>query len=146
MESSTLWWIAAGVLVAAELASGTFYLLMLALGMAGGAIAAHMGMGTNAQIAAAAVLGGGAVAIWYFVRKQQPPGGPASANRDINLDIGGTIHVDGWNADRTASVTYRGAQWTAELAAQAPASAGGHRIVEVVGSKLVVVPINLSQP
>jgi membrane protein implicated in regulation of membrane protease activity len=105
-----------------------------------------MGMGTNAQMAAAAVLGGGAVAVWYFVRKQQPPGGPAPANRDINLDIGGTIHVDAWNADRTASVTYRGAQWTAELDAQAPVSSGGHRIVEVVGSKLVVVPIKLSQP
>ena len=146
MESSTLWWIAAGVLVAAELASGTFYLLLLALGMAGGAVAAHMGMGTNAQMAAAAVLGGGAVAVWYFVRKKQPAGGPASANRDINLDIGGAVHVDAWNADRTASVTYRGAQWTAELAQQAPAAAGGHRIVEVIGSRLVVVPISLNQP
>lgn len=145
MESSTLWWIAAGVLVAAELASGTFYLLMLALGMVGGAIAAHLGMETNAQMAAAAVLGGGAVAIWYFIRRRQPADGPASANRDINLDIGSMIHVETWNADRTASVTYRGAQWTAELAAQAPAAAGGHRIVEVVGSRLVVMPINPNQ-
>lgn len=145
MDSSTLWWIAAGVLVAAELASGTFYLLMLALGMAGGAIAAHMGAGTNAQMAAAAVLGGGAVAVWYFIRRRQPPDGPASANRDINLDIGGTIQVEAWSVDRTASVSYRGAQWTAELAAQAPAAAGGHRIVEVVGSRLIVVPINLNQ-
>ncbi len=145
MESSTLWWIATGVLVAAELASGTFYLLMLALGMAGGAIAAHVGMGTNGQMAAAAALGGGAVAIWYFVRKRQPPGGPASANRDINLDIGGAVHVDAWNADRTASVTYRGTQWTAELAPQATASAGGHRIVEVVGSRLIVVPSGVNQ-
>ena len=145
MESSTLWWIAAGVLVAAELASGTFYLLLLALGMAGGAIAAHVGMETNAQMAAAAALGGGAVAVWYFVRKKQPADGPASANRDINLDIGGAVHVDAWNADRTASVTYRGTQWTAELAAQAPAAAGGHRIVEVVGSRLIVVPSGVNQ-
>lgn len=27
---STLWWLAAGILVAAELVTGTFYLLMLA--------------------------------------------------------------------------------------------------------------------
>ena len=33
---ATWWWIAAGVLVAAELASGTFYLLMLALGAGAG--------------------------------------------------------------------------------------------------------------
>ena len=31
-SASTVWWLAAGVLVAAELATGTFYLLMLALG------------------------------------------------------------------------------------------------------------------
>ena len=29
---ATVWWIAAGVLIAAELATGTFYLLMLAVG------------------------------------------------------------------------------------------------------------------
>ena len=33
-SASTGWWLAAGVLVAAELATGTFYLLMLALGAA----------------------------------------------------------------------------------------------------------------
>ena len=36
-SASTGWWLAAGVLVAAELATGTFYLLMLALGAAAGA-------------------------------------------------------------------------------------------------------------
>ena len=33
-SSATVWWVAAGVLVAAELATGTFYLLMLAIGTA----------------------------------------------------------------------------------------------------------------
>ena len=32
MEQSTLWWLAAGIVVAAELLTGSFYLLMLALG------------------------------------------------------------------------------------------------------------------
>ena len=32
LSSPTLWWLLAGALVAAELATGTFYLLMLALG------------------------------------------------------------------------------------------------------------------
>ena len=31
---ATWWWVATGVLVAAELATGTFYLLMLAIGTA----------------------------------------------------------------------------------------------------------------
>ena len=42
-NASTGWWLAAGVLVVAELATGTFYLLMLALGLAAGALAAHAG-------------------------------------------------------------------------------------------------------
>jgi membrane protein implicated in regulation of membrane protease activity len=141
MEDSTLWWIVAGIAVATELATGTFYLLMLALGLAGGAIAAHLGASSTMQMIVAALLGGGAVAIWYLVRSSQPPSGPSSANRDINLDIGGTIHVDVWKEDRTASVKYRGAEWVAELAPGAPSMPGGHRIVEVVGSRLIVSPI-----
>ena len=35
MEQSTLWWLMAGAAVIAELLTGTFYLLMLALGLAG---------------------------------------------------------------------------------------------------------------
>ncbi len=141
MEDSTIWWIVAGIAVATELATGTFYLLMLALGLVGGAVAAHLGADTTVQMAVAAALGGGAVAIWYLVRGKRPPGGPSSANRDIHLDIGGTIQVDVWNADRTASVKYRGAEWVAELAPDAPSMPGQHRIVEVVGSKFIVRPI-----
>ena len=38
----TGWWIAVGLLVAAEMFTGTFYLLMLAIGMTAGAVAAHL--------------------------------------------------------------------------------------------------------
>jgi hypothetical protein len=47
-------------LVAAELATGTFYLLMLALGCAAGALAAHAGVGPRPQVVVAALVGGGA--------------------------------------------------------------------------------------
>jgi hypothetical protein len=43
LSASTLWWLATGALVVLELTSGTFYLLMLALGAAAGALAAHLG-------------------------------------------------------------------------------------------------------
>ena len=33
MEESTIWWLLAGGLVVAELLTGTFYLLMLAVGV-----------------------------------------------------------------------------------------------------------------
>jgi membrane protein implicated in regulation of membrane protease activity len=39
-QASTLWWVLAGALVIAELLTGTFYLLMLALGSVAAAVAA----------------------------------------------------------------------------------------------------------
>ena len=41
MADSTLWWLLAGAAVAVELLTGTFYLLMFAIGLAAAAIAAH---------------------------------------------------------------------------------------------------------
>ena len=42
MEESTIWWLLAGVAVVTELLTGTFYLLMLAVGLAAAALAAHL--------------------------------------------------------------------------------------------------------
>lgn len=138
MAESTLWWLLAGGLVALELLSGTFYLLMLSLGVAGAAIAAHLGASVTVQLVVAAVLGGGFVVAWRSVKKRQPPTLPAGANRDVNLDIGETLHIDAWNEDGTSTAHYRGANWSVELRTGAASSAGLHRIVEVVGSRLVV--------
>ena len=38
MDHSTAWWLLVGLLVIAELLTGTFYLLMLALGAIAGAL------------------------------------------------------------------------------------------------------------
>ena len=43
MEESTIWWLLAGGLVVAELLTGTFYLLMLAVGVGAAGIAAGGG-------------------------------------------------------------------------------------------------------
>ena len=107
-SAPTLWWLAAGALVAAELATGTFYLLMLALGLAAAAIASHLGLALTGQIVAAALVGGGATAAWHWHRFRQPTSAPARENRDVNLDIGERINVAEWAADRTARVPYRG--------------------------------------
>ena len=62
----------------------------------------------------------------------------ARENRDVNLDIGEKVFVDAWNPDGTASVRYRGAQWTVMLRAGNAPSTGEYRVAEVVGSRLVV--------
>ncbi len=138
MAESTLWWLVAGVAVAAELLTGTFYLLMLAIGLVAGAIAAHLGLSLPVQLVVAAAVGSGTVAGWHMARNRHPKGLPASANSDVNQDIGATVQIDGWNADGTATVKYRGASWTVVPAAGLVPSTGAHRVKEVVGSRFVV--------
>jgi membrane protein implicated in regulation of membrane protease activity len=139
-SASTLWWVAAGAVVVAELASGTFYLLMFALGLAAAALAAHLGASISAQIVTAAVLGGGATALWHWHRARQPKSMPASQNRDVNLDIGETVQVAAWSAQRTAQVHYRGSMWSARLQPGASAVSGDHTVTAVEGNWLVLTP------
>ncbi len=140
LSAATIWWVAAGIVVAAELATGTFYLLMMALGLACGAIAAHLGLSESAQVACAAIVGGGATAIWHWQRSRLPKKPPAHEDRGVNLDIGERVHVDDWAADGTARVTYRGSGWPARLAAGAVARPGEYDIVAVEGNWLVLAP------
>jgi len=138
MADSTIWWLFAGTAIGIELVTGTFYLLMLALGLSAAAISAHMGASSTLQIVLAAVLGSGSVLAWRRYKQSQPPSAPASANHDVNMDVGETVQVASWNPDGTSAVKYRGANWAVSSASEAPLVAGPHRIVEVVGSRLVV--------
>ncbi len=140
MTESTIWWVIAGVAVAIELVTGTFYLLMFSIGMAAGAVAAHLGAGTTVQLLVAAVVGAGTVGAWHLYRSKHPKDAPAHANRDVNLDIGETVQVDSWTAEGTATVRYRGAAWTV-LPATSERATGPHRVREVTGNRLVVEKI-----
>ena len=140
LSSATWWWVAAGIAVAAELATGTFYLLMIALGLAAGAVAAHLGLGDTAQVVVAALAAAVATGAWHLKRARHPQSAPAAQNRDVNLDIGEPVRVDAWNADGTARVQYRGTQWTARLAPGAAPAAGEHTVSAVEGNWLVLLP------
>ncbi len=135
---ATMWWVAAGVLVAVELASGTFYLLMLAVGAAAGALAAHLGVGQTGQVLTAAVVGGAAVVGWHLKRSRMPAAEPAASNPDVNLDIGQSVQVETWTPDGLAKVQYRGAAWQARFIGSAPAQSGRHVIRAVEGSCLLL--------
>ena len=140
LSASTFWWVAAGVAVAVELATGTFYLLMIALGLAGAGVVAMFGLGLTAQIVSAALVGGGATALWHRRRFNQPLSAPARENRDVNLDIGERVNVRAWNTEGTAQVQYRGSTWTARLAPGAVAASGEHLVSAVEGNWLVLTP------
>ena len=140
LSAPYLWWLAFGTLVAAELATGTFYLLMLSVGCAAGAVAAHIALPQTAQIVAAAVVGIAATVAWHFRRMRAPRAAPAESNRDVNLDIGQTLKVAHWAADGSARVHYRGALWTVHYAGPGTPAPGEHVVVAVQGSALRVAP------
>ena len=141
MDESTIWWLLAGAAVALELVTGTFFLLMLALGLSAGALAAHAGADLRLQLVAAALVGGGAVVLWQRWRRQHPRAPRASENRDVNLDIGETVHVSDWQPDGSARVKYRGAEWTVALHSPQPdPTPGAYRVVAVQGNRLIVSP------
>jgi len=138
MENSTFWWLAAGGLIAIELVTGTFYLLMISTGLLAAALAAHAQLDVLWQWVIAAAVGGGSVLVWRRYKKSQPALAPASANPDVNMDVGETVHVASFRADGSCSVAYRGTHWDAALApAQRPVP-GRFVIVEVVGSRLIL--------
>lgn len=139
MNQTSFWWLACGALVALELATGTFYLLMLAIGAAAAALAAQLGFGVVAQMVSAAVVGGCAVVLWHRRRDRsglaQPP---AQANPDVNLDIGQPVHVEQWDAEGLATVRHRGAAWQARYAGAGTPAPGRYQIRAIEGSCLLL--------
>jgi membrane protein implicated in regulation of membrane protease activity len=131
------WLVLAGALVILEMFTGTFYLLMIAIGLAVGGAAALLGASLPVQTVAAAVVG--VIATFVLRRSRFGSAAATEAARDpsVNMDIGQSVAVPGWS-DGAARVMYRGAQWDLELAPGARAESGNFKIVEVRGSRLVV--------
>jgi membrane protein implicated in regulation of membrane protease activity len=141
MALSTVWWLITGALIAVELITGTFYLLMLSLGAAAAALAAHGGMALTWQLVIGAVVGALAVTLWHLKNGRPQPQSEGSRDPNMHLDLGETVQVTEWDAQGLAQVKHRGAQWTALLAAGQTPTTGAHRIVEMQGSRLVIEKI-----
>ena len=145
MADWIMWLVAAGVLVALELFSGTFYLLMMALGALAGALVAALRIDLPGQMLAAALVAVAATVLLRRRRRNGPAKVAAARDPNVNQDIGQPVQVPHWDG-RTARVMYRGALWDVELegAAEgepAPGMAPGpgtYRITEVRGSRLIV--------
>ncbi len=139
MSNATMWWVLSGVLVALELVTGTFYLLMLGLGSVAAALTAMVGYGLNTQLVSAAIVGGlGAVLLGQWRKRQTTT--PQEA-LDQHLDLGATVMVEAWDTQGTAQVKHRGAAWTAVLAPGQSATPGTHRIQAMSGNRLVLEKI-----
>lgn len=147
MADWMIWFAVACVLVVLEMATGTFYLLMIAIGVAAGGVVALLDMpGTTQCLVAAAVA---AVATYALRRSKlgRPEHIDAARDPGINLDIGQALEVgewrslpgDGTTTVATTRVMYRGALWDAELASGGTAVPGLFMIQEVQGNRLVLI-------
>ena len=134
MAAWIVWLALAGILVILEMFSGTFYLLMIALGMVAGALAAWLNLSAEVQILLAALVGAMAA---LALRRRRPRGTDAARDPNINLDIGQSLHISHWHQG-TARAMYRGALWDVELAHGAHPRTGQFVIREVRGSRLIV--------
>jgi membrane protein implicated in regulation of membrane protease activity len=133
MSAYWMWWIVAAGLIAAELLTGTFYLLVIGIAVACGGIAAWLGWSEPYQWIAASVLGIiGVVSLqrWRRGRGRSPDHPP--------LDVGQMVRVQKWGPDRTARVTYRGSTWDAELATPDTQQAETMYIAATRGSVLIL--------
>jgi membrane protein implicated in regulation of membrane protease activity len=138
------WWLLALALGIVEMLTGTFYLLVLAIGCAAGGVAAWLGVPTVWQLVVAALLsvvGWGLLHRWHPIRRRA---GEATSDRDVLLDIGERVTVLAWDEQGRAQVSYRGANWAAELhpvAAGHQPVAGQYEIRGIVGNRLQLAPI-----
>lgn len=137
MEAYWIWWLAAVVLVIAEMLSGTFYLIAVAFGLAAAGLVAYLGVAWFGQATVAAALCSVSVGGIYFWKHNQAK---SHGQSNLEYDIGQTVHIVHWSDQRHARVSYRGAEWDAELAGQATADMARQtwRIKDIVGSRLII--------
>lgn len=133
MAGYWIWWIVAAALVAAELLTLTFYLLVVGIAAAFGGGVAWLGGAVEWQWLTASVLGiGGVIALerWKRGRGRSPDQPP--------LDVGQMVRVESWGPANTARVTYRGTTWDAELASPDTTHAETMYITATRGSVLIL--------
>ena len=134
MEIYVYWVLLALVLLALEMMTGTFYLLVVAAAMAVGGLVALLGMSIEWQLALGAVTGIAGTAVLRRWKKRVQPRDASNAS----LDIGQTVRVIKWNDNGTARVFYRGAEWDAETESADTPRDETLYIAAVRGSSLVL--------
>jgi membrane protein implicated in regulation of membrane protease activity len=139
MNSTIIWFVVAFGLLVAELLTGTFYLLVIALALACAGIASWLGVPAALQFVVAAAIGLGG-SMWLRTTRFGRRLHERSDDRVQNMDIGQSLRVDHWTAARTARASYRGAVWDVELAPGEQPASGEFVIREIHANRLIVAP------
>lgn len=142
MTDWIVWLALAGIVVICELFTGTFYLLMISIGLLAGGLAAFVGFNLELQLIVAAVVG---IAATYALRHSKYGKlhrTDSARDPNVNLDIGQTLYIKDWISNvgeaSTARTMYRGAMWDVELAHGSTAQPGTYIIKEIRASRLIV--------
>ena len=134
MDSYIVWFVVAFGLLVAELLTGTFYLLVIAIALAAAGFAALAGAPSALQFIVAAAIGLGG-SIWLrstrFGKRLHERGEDLIQNMDIGQH---------WTPARTARASYRGAVWDVELAPGEQPAGGEFVIREIHANRLIVAP------
>jgi len=138
MEEHWIWFIASLVTLIAELFTGTFYMLVIAVALGAGGITAWLSGSFAMQFLVAAIVGFlGALMLRksrFGLSTRLDPATDAS----VNMDIGNRLTVENWDHAGHARVMYRGALWDVVLEQGAHRTPGVFVIKEIRGSTLVV--------
>lgn len=137
--STYTWLVVAGMLLIAELLTGTFYLLMLALAALLSWVA--FGLGTNflVQTLVFFISAGVLVTLVYHRRARSANGTSEYSTVADQLDAGEIVSVYEW-LNGVGIAHYRGAQWAVvlDIADNQPLLDGAYRIVRLDGTRLRV--------
>ena len=119
METWLIWLVVGFGLVILELITGTFYLLVVAVGFFAAAVCAWLDANFIVQAIVGSVIalvGGWLVHHWHEAQRMK------DAGKSNLLDRGQAVVLEGWSNESAgiARVRYRGASWDARVPADAP--------------------------
>lgn len=138
-----IWFALAGLSLILEALSGTFYLLLVALGLFAAGLVAWADLSLWYQLGGfLLVLLCGLLVLNQKRVKRKKSHQSATSDVNVNLDIGMTVEVREWKSHGRTEVIHRGVNWQASLSHKVtqPVSPGLYKIVDIQGVTLVLEP------
>ena len=142
--SMWIWFGLGGLCLILEALSGTFYLLLVALGLFAAGLVAYFDWSLWHQLAGfitVSVIG----LLLLTQRRVERKRSNRSATSDVNvnLDSGMLVDVSEWKPQGRTEVLHRGVRWQAALSptVSEPALPGQYTIVDLQGVTLILAPV-----
>ena len=140
MQPAIAWLIVGLLLVAVELMTGTFYLLIIGIAALIASLIAFLDQPVWMQALVAAIAAiAGSVLVHRYHREVN-----ATSPKDVSNDVGEMVTIVSWISEpqRLARVRYRGTTWDAEVIGSDPVAADAMLyVIATEGSRLKVSSI-----